>query len=123
MSGTSFLLDTNIVLYLLAGDEWLSELLFESILVVSVITEMELLSFKALSEQEDLQIREFLKDCIIIDLDNRVKESAIATRRIHGLKLPDSVVAATGLITGHMLLTADKKLSRVSNLNCFLYEK
>jgi predicted nucleic acid-binding protein len=47
MSGTSFLLDTNVVLYLLAGDVRLSDLLFESILVVSVITEMELLSFKA----------------------------------------------------------------------------
>jgi predicted nucleic acid-binding protein len=46
MSGNSLLLDTNTVLYLLAGDETLAEFLNGKKLYISIITELELLSYK-----------------------------------------------------------------------------
>jgi len=45
MSGNKLFLDTNIILYLLAGDTTLADLLDEKQLYVSVISEMELLSY------------------------------------------------------------------------------
>lgn len=52
MSGSNLLLDTNIILYFLSGDETLSSILEENQLYISVISEMELLSFSQLSENE-----------------------------------------------------------------------
>lgn len=53
MSGTNLLLDSNIILYLLGGDVTLADFLSEKQLFVSIITEMELLSFKGLTGKEE----------------------------------------------------------------------
>jgi len=53
MNGNKLFLDTNIVLYLLNGDETLAELLNEKQLYISVITELELLAFKGITLKED----------------------------------------------------------------------
>ena len=45
MNGNSIVLDTNIILYLLNGDEQLSSILNGMELFVSVITEIELSSY------------------------------------------------------------------------------
>ena len=46
MNGNKLFLDTNIILYLLNGDETLAELLNQKQLYISVITELELLAYK-----------------------------------------------------------------------------
>lgn len=51
MNGNSFLLDTNVILYFLNGDETLLPLFKERNLVISVITEIELLAFDQFSEE------------------------------------------------------------------------
>ncbi len=50
MNGTNLLIDSNIILYLLGGDKTLADFLSEKQLFISIITEMELLSFKGLSD-------------------------------------------------------------------------
>lgn len=57
MSGNSLFLDTNIILYLLNGDETLAELLDEKQLYISVITELELLAYKGITNEEDIIIK------------------------------------------------------------------
>lgn len=52
MNGSSIFLDTNIVLYLLAGDETIAELLHEKTLFISFVTELELLAYKDISAAE-----------------------------------------------------------------------
>jgi predicted nucleic acid-binding protein len=121
MSGASYVLDTNIILYLLNGDEWLSEMLQGSNIIISVITEMELLSFRKLNEQQEHTIRSLLANYRIIELDGTIKAEAINIRRESGLKLPDSIVAATSYITGIKLVTADKQFGAVSKLDCLIY--
>lgn len=49
MNGDKFIIDTNTVLYLLNGDETLADFLFEKQLYISVISELELLSYKKLA--------------------------------------------------------------------------
>ena len=74
MSGNSFLVDTNIVLYLLHGDTTLAELLFEKQLYLSIITEIELLAFKDLDPKEEAVIRDFINQCKTVNINENIKE-------------------------------------------------
>ena len=59
MSGTKLLLDTNVVLYYLSGDQTIKELLNNKILYISFVTELELLGFKGIKGDEEHQIKLF----------------------------------------------------------------
>jgi predicted nucleic acid-binding protein len=123
MSGNSLFLDTNIVLYLLAGDETLAEMLNEKDVHVSFITEMELLSYKQLSAAEEKKIYNFLADAQVADLTQPIKQKAIAIRKATGMKLPDSIIAATAIQMNIPLLTADAGFSKITALDHLHYQK
>ena len=123
MSGDNLVLDTNTILYLLNGDETLAEFLFDKNLFISIITEMELLSYKNITVKEQKQIQLFLSELRIINISETIKETAITVRKKYGFKLPDSIIAATAISLGHPLLTADKQLQSLTELNIILYEQ
>ena len=52
MIGNKIFVDTNIILYLLNGDETIADLLDGKQIYISFITELELLSFKNLNDTE-----------------------------------------------------------------------
>lgn len=89
----NIVLDTNIVLYFLAGR--LTQNLPKAEFYVSVITEMELLSYPLLKSDEEAEIHSFFNDVTIVDLNREIKQLAIGLRRQYRLKLPDAIVAAT----------------------------
>ena len=68
MSGNNVLLDTNIVLYLLNGEETLIPLLEEKNLFLSFITQLELLGARYLKSDDILQIKQFISECTVIDI-------------------------------------------------------
>jgi predicted nucleic acid-binding protein len=70
MNGNRIFLDTNIVLYLLNGDMTLANFLNGKNLWVSMITEIELLSFKGLNIKEEKVIKQFLSECHIYGISN-----------------------------------------------------
>jgi predicted nucleic acid-binding protein len=84
------LLDTNAVLYLLGGR--LAESLEVGHYYVSVISEMELLSYPKLTNDAAHQIRSFLADVTVVELTKDVKTTAIELRREHALKNPDAII-------------------------------
>jgi predicted nucleic acid-binding protein len=113
MSGTKFLLDTNAVITLLNGNIKNKDLPItdQSGLFISIITRMELLAFSSLTETEEKQIRDFLNYNIsTVSINNHIEETAIQIRRTGGLKLPDSIIAATAIVLDTVLLTDDKTL-------------
>jgi hypothetical protein len=59
MNGSSILLNTNIVLYLLSGDEVLADLLHNKKLHVSFVTELELLGYQNITGQEQEEVKLF----------------------------------------------------------------
>jgi len=123
MSGNSFLLDTNVVLYLLSGNKTITTILDGTQPYISFITQLELLGYKGIS-QKDLQVvKEFLKECIIVDITEEIKKHTIAIRQKHKVKLPDSIIAATAMFLEIPLFTADKGLSKISNLTIALYSE
>src|SRR4051794_13210885 len=112
----SFVLDANVVLYLLA--ERLATLLPEGEHYDSVITELELLSYPALEADEERRIRAFFGGVGLVGLTPTVRETTIRLRRAQRLKLPDAIIAATAVSLGAELVTNDLRLARVPGLQC-----
>jgi predicted nucleic acid-binding protein len=122
MSGNKLLLDTNTILYVLAGNETLATFLNEKELYVSIITELELLSYKKITSKEIRVISDFLDQVNIININDEIKTETIELRRKSNLKLPDSIIGATSLVLDIPLVTSDKQMATVSELNIVLFE-
>ena len=122
MNGNNILLDSNIVLYLLNGEEILIPLLEEKQLYVSFITQLETLGYKGISESESRKIRSFLNECVIIDINPVIKDITIKLRQEYSLKLPDSIIIATSLYLNAPIITADTDFSKVKELDLILFE-
>lgn len=117
MSGSDtslFLLDTNVVLYLL-GNRLAIPLPLGQFLV-SIITEIELLSYPNLGLNEEEQIRNFLAEITVVSIEVVVKEQAIALRKQHRLRLPDAIIVATAIAINATLLTNDTGLLKLSEV-------
>jgi len=56
-------------------------------------------------------------------MNQQIKQSAIQIRRKTGLKLPDSIIAASAEFMGIFLLTADKDFNKLKSLNILQYKK
>lgn len=114
--GLRFLLDTNAVIYLQKG--LLAEPLPTAEYFISVITEMELLSFAGLDAASQRWLSQFIDAMEVIELTDEVKQKAIEFRREYRLKLPDAIIAASAVVSGAILLSNDASLiSRVPNLD------
>lgn len=114
MNQSLIVLDTNIALYYLGGR--LTVPLPSGLYHVSIITEMELLSYPNLSQAEEQQIRNFLGQLLVIGIDEPIKNIAIALRKQHRLKLPDAIISATAQFLNALLLTNDLKLANITTL-------
>jgi len=60
MSGNNILLDTNIVLYLLNGEDTLIPLLEDKNLFLSFVTQLELLGSRNINPGDTLKIKQFV---------------------------------------------------------------
>lgn len=117
-----YTLDTNAIIYYIKGEEKavtaLNNLLSQPHpIYISAITELELFSFKKLSIQERERIEEVLNSLVIIPVDSRIARIAGPLRQNYSLKLPDSAIAATALLTGTILVTRNiSDFKKISNL-------
>ena len=110
------LLDTNVALYLLGGR--LAAPLAAGSYGISVISEMELLSWPSLTKQEEKAVRDFLGQLVICELTPAIRARAVQLRRERHLKLPDAVVCATAMEFSVELWTNDAALAKVPGLIC-----
>jgi predicted nucleic acid-binding protein len=109
-----YVLDTNVALYLLSGR--LVNPLPVGEFYLSIISEIEMLSFSAIGQEEESKIREFLAQVTIVGLSEEVKQLTIEIRRKYRLKLPDAIVCATAIILDSDLLSNDVQLGKVREL-------
>jgi len=121
MNGNSYLADTNCFIYLL-DEHPLLEPFTESKWAYSYITHLELLSKKALTTKQDTLIRQVLSACQLVNHNSEIGEIAIRLRRKYGVKLPDAVIAASAMYMEFPILTADKGLSAIKELDIVLIE-
>ena len=124
MNGSNVILDTNIVLYFLEGDQTLSPLFEENILYLSFITELELLGYNKLSGNDADIIESFIyEQCTIVDISEEIKKNTIILKRKYNLKLPDTIILATSMYLNFPVISADKDLYKVKEANVIFYEK
>ena len=123
MNGNSLLIDTNIALYLLGGDSTLSEALDGKLVYLSFISELELLSYPGLIEDNEEIINQFISDCIVIDINKEIKIKTIEIRRAYRLKLPDAIIAATASYLKQPIITADSDFKKIESIDLVYYEK
>lgn len=122
MNGNNLLIDTNIALYLFDGDEEIENILQDKNVYFSFVNELELLSYNTLSKDAVNIIKNFIKDCILIDINEEIKNSTINIRKKYNLKLPDAIIAGTSQFLNIPLLTADKDFERIEELPVIIYE-
>lgn len=122
MIGNSIVLDTNIVLYLLNGDAELASILNQMQLYVSIITEIELLGYQDVSNDDKVKIKYFLSECMIVPLNDEIKNLCIAIKQTSKVKTPDAIVAATSIYNQIPLITSDKGFEKIQDLDLFLYK-
>lgn len=120
MSGDNIIADSSLIIHLFKGNPVAREALEGKSVWLSCISEMEVLSYSGLDESDIVLIRAFFSECIIVELGNEVRETAIAVRRKYGTKLPDSIIAATSIYLDFPLVPMDHGFKRVKELNCEL---
>ena len=115
MSGNKLLVDTNILIYLLEGNEELKRMLDDFNLYVSFISEIEILANGNLKAEDRGAVKALLEGVYIIDINEEIKDFCIDNRIKFGLKIPDSFVLATAQWMQLPLLTSDREFEKAKN--------
>jgi predicted nucleic acid-binding protein len=121
MSGINYLADTNCFIYLLDENPLLLPFTSES-WAFSYITEIELLSKKELSSNDDTLIRAMLDTCYKVNHSQLITDLAINLKRSNNIKLPDAIIAASAQLMRLPLLTADKGFANIKGIDCIILE-
>lgn len=112
-----YLLDTNAVINLLKDENATFKFKDKNgVYLASIITEIELLSFKNLTPEDETNIKKLLPQSCVVPLTQAIKEKTIEMKRSQNIKLPDAVICATALVKGLTLVTDDKGLLKITNL-------
>ena len=112
----NLVVDTNILIYFSKGYQTDYELISTNRIFISVITKLEMLSFKQHTKEEVKRIKQLLSVFTEIPLRQEILEKTIYLRKNNRLKLPDAIIAATSIFLDAPLATADKKLKRIKDL-------
>lgn len=116
-----FIADTNFLIYVHQGNKIIESLLSYNF-AISFISEVEILGFKNISIDEELKLRELIDDCFLVEWNSKIKEKTIDLRKKYSIKLPDAIIAATSLVYGIPLVSADKGFSKIEELDFILVE-
>lgn len=101
-----YLIDSNIIIYsALSENAFLRFYIQEQPSFTSSISQIEVLGFKGINEEE----KQYFESCFsllnIINLDNFIISKAIKLRQKYKISLGDSIIAATAIIYNLNLLT------------------
>jgi len=115
------LADTNVIIYMLEGDEAIARLFDDNKVAISFITELELLTGKTYSLAQSKLIKTTINKCHVYNYDNIIKLSCISLRAKYSLKLPDSIIAATAHAYNLPLFTSDKNFAKLIEIKSSIY--
>ena len=100
----------HILIYFANGDLQVTDFIITQLddgrrFVIPTIVVVEFLSFPSLSQFDQDFLHSLLPQLNLVDLDYTIAFMSADIRRMYGLKLADSVVAATAVFTNSVLLT------------------
>jgi predicted nucleic acid-binding protein len=120
MSGSSIVIDTSLIINLFNGVDEVQPLINGRNLFVSIISEIEVLSFPGLSVTDKNLLKDFLSKCHIVDIEQAIKDLTIDIRSKSKIKLPDAIIAATAIYYDLPLFTMDKGFKRLDDLQAVI---
>ena len=116
MSGKSYILDTNIIIYLSRGEMKIQDFAEAGDrLCISAITYMEALGYPFKTTEEELFVKGLCEACNLIDLTRPIMDKTIEIRKQARNKLPDAIIAASTLVNKAVLVTANVKDFKMIN--------
>lgn len=83
---------------------------------ISVITEIEALSWVNPDITKEIIIREFIQDANILSLTPAVVDQCVKIRRSRKIKTPDAIIAATAVVHNLTLITSDSDFNNIQGL-------
>lgn len=113
--GVKYLWDTNTVIYYLQqqfppnAEHFIDKSLNEGQPCISSITEIELLCWNTTSENDLTVLKNFISDCLVIELEKSIKLKTVEIRKAYRVKLPDAIIAASAIIYNLTLVTRNTK--------------
>ena len=112
--GKRYLIDTNIAIYFLDGVLPPATLPFiQSVLGkecnLSIITKIELLGWSFPNPLKATETTSFVNNSVIFPLSDEVAQKTISIRKLHKIKLPDAIIAATALVYDITLVSRNDK--------------
>jgi len=116
-----YLIDNNVIsnyffdVFSEKGMDFLTDII-NKIPNISVITEIEALSWRNSDVVKENIVRSFVEDSNIIALSPKVVEKCIEIRRNRKIKTPDAIIAATAIVHNLTLLTSDSDFKNISQL-------
>ncbi len=116
-----FLADTNFLIYLQEGKEFVEPFLIYDF-AVSFISEIELLGFKNLTKQDEIALKKLLNDSFIINFNEDIKQQTIRLKQKYSIKLPDAIIASTAIFYKIPLITSDKGFGKITEIELILLE-
>jgi predicted nucleic acid-binding protein len=121
MNGSKYLADTNVLLYVIAGNIAVSEYINDEF-YISEITEIELLGNKGITDIQYKYRSKMIDNCTIVSLSEYIKRITIQLKQNYTLKIPDAIIAATAIYLNIPLLTADKDFKKIKELDLILIQ-
>lgn len=121
----SYLLDANFIIDyfkgIFKGDAAkFTDSIINDTTFISVITRMELLSWKSLQIKDEEIIKELIFDSTVFSLEENIVTKTILLRRTNKIKLPDVIIAATAIVHNLQLITHNlKDFKNISELILF----
>ena len=83
---------------------------------ISVITEIEALSWINPDKTKEQIVREFIRDSNVLGLSPSIVNQCVKIRRSRKIKTPDAIIAATAITHNLILLTVDDDFNKIAGL-------
>lgn len=125
MPSDNFVYDTNLFIYYLNNNPQVekyfsSDFLTKSNVYYSIITEIDLLSFSKLTDDEINSIKSFLSNFVKINLTEDIKDKTIEIRKKYEAGLGDAIIAASSITYNAKLITRNiEDFNQISELLFF----
>ena len=119
------LIDTNVIVRVLAGDLSLASFLNEMDIFISCISAIEILSNPMQNKEEIKVIKNLISNFTILENVNPEIQTIASNfrRRKQIKKTPDAIIAATAMYHNIQLLTFDTGFEKLKEIEVILFKK
>jgi predicted nucleic acid-binding protein len=116
-----YLIDNNAISNFFSGHftekgmDFMAEVLDQTP-TISVITEIEALSWINPDKSKEQIVKSFIQDAIVLALTSAVVTQCVSIRRSQKIKIPDAIMAATAMVHSLTLITSDSDFNNIDGL-------